>query len=213
MKKTFLILTAVLLFSTAVHAQEGYYASVKGIFSATEGKLDGIKDDYENLGLGFAVGAKVNRNIRAELEIAVRGEDSVSSPYYGYDGVYSWEGVDKFSVSATSYMINGYYDFHNQSAFTPYVGLGIGMAKVKYENSWVESWYQSGAFLGTDSDIIKISKTKMVWNIALGASYKINDRLNLDLGYRHMDYGSFTTLGSKIETQANEFGLGLRYDF
>lgn len=32
-------------------------------------------------------------------------------------------------------MVNGYYDFHNSTAFTPYISAGIGLARVKLKNN------------------------------------------------------------------------------
>lgn len=214
MKKLFLMVMAcVLCFSAAVKAESfSPYVSLKGVITDTTGTWDGDDDDFENMGLNFAVGTNVNKNIRVEFEIAHRDKDTVHLPYDGFDGSVYYEGQDNISLTTTSYMLNGYYDFYNQSAFTPYVGLGIGMAKVEYENVWTESNYVSGvyeAFAGK----FKASKTKMAWNIALGASYKINDKVNFDLGYRYMDYGSFTDSETKIETKSNEFSLGLRYAF
>ena len=177
--------------------------------------MDGDDEDYKNMGVNLAIGTNINKNVRVEFEIAHRNKDTGHLPYEDADGSVYIEGQDNVGLTTTSYMVNGYYDFDNQSAFTPYIGLGIGMAKVEYENAWSESGYDisSGAYLGTFSDKDKYSKTKMVWNIALGASYKINSNLNLDLGYRYVDYGSFTDSDTKFETKSNEFSLGVRYAF
>ncbi|MBQ8345981.1 MAG: porin family protein [Alphaproteobacteria bacterium] len=210
MKKLFLLLTAFAVFyPLGAKAQDfAPYVSAKGVMTDLSASLDGYDIDYENLGLNVALGTKVNENMRVEFEIAYRGEDSVNESYVYEDSGYLYGGQDDISLSTMSYMINGYYDFYNQSSLTPYVGLGLGLAKVKYENEW---WEDSS--MGIFSGKWKASKTKMVWNVAAGLSYKINEKTNLDLGYRYVDYGSFSKEESKFETKANEFSLGVRFAF
>ncbi len=210
MKKLFLLLTAVAVFYPfGAKAQDfAPYVSAKGVMTDLSASLNGYDIDYENLGLNVALGTKVNENMRVEFEIAYRGEDSVNESYVYEDSGFLYGGQDDISLSTMSYMINGYYDFYNQSSLTPYVGLGLGLAKVKYENEW---WEDSP--MGIFSGKWKASKTKMVWNVAAGLSYKINEKTNLDLGYRYVDYGSFSKEGSKFETKANEFSLGVRFAF
>lgn len=217
MKKLFaMVMASAICFSAPAKAESfSSYMSLKGVVSDTTATLDGDDEDYKNMGVNLAIGTNINKNVRVEFEIAHRNKDTSHLPYEDADGSVYIEGQDNVGLTTTSYMVNGYYDFDNQSAFTPYIGLGIGMAKVEYENAWSESGYNisSGAYLGTFSDKDKYSKTKMVWNIALGASYKINSNLNLDLGYRYVDYGSFTDSDTKFETKSNEFSLGVRYAF
>lgn len=217
MKKLFAMVMASAVCFSAPAKTESFspYVSLKGVITDTTATLGEDDDDYKNIGVNFAVGTNVDTNIRVEFEIAQRNKDTNHYPYDGYTGSVYVEGQDNISLRTTSYMLNGYYDFYSQSVFTPYIGLGLGMAKVEYENAWSESGYNpsSGAYMGTINGKDKYSKTKMVWNIALGASYKVNEKLNLDLGYRYVDYGSFTDSDIKFETKSNEFSLGVRYAF
>ena len=210
MKKLFLLLTAVAVFYPfGAKAQDfAPYVSVKGVVTDLSASLDGYDIDYENLGLNVALGTKVNENMRVEFEIAYRDEDTADESYAYETGGFLYGGQDDISLSTMSYMINGYYDFYNQSSLTPYVGLGLGLAEVKYENEW---WEDSP--MGILSGKWKASKTKFVWNVAAGLSYKINEKTSLDLGYRYVDYGSFSKEESKFETKANEFSLGVRFAF
>lgn len=211
-----MVMASAICFSASAKAESfSPYVSLKGVVSDTTATLDGDDEDYKNMGVNLAVGTNINKNVRIEFEIAHRNKDTTHLPYEGVNGSAYIEGQDNIGLTTTSYMVNGYYDFDNHSAFTPYIGLGIGMAKVKYENAWTESGYDisSGAYMGTINGKDKYSKTKMVWNIALGASYKINSNLNLDLGYRYVDYGSFTDSDIEFETKSNEFSLGIRYAF
>lgn len=215
-KLTFFVMALAIASSVPARAEDlSPYVSLRGVIADTTGSWDGDDDDYENMGINLAVGTKINENLRVEFEVAYRDKDTVHFPYNGISGSIYFEGQDNLSLTTTSYMMSGYYDFYNQSAFTPYVGFGVGMAKVEYENAWTENGYQypAGTYLGSLNEKFKASKTKMVWNIALGGSYKINNKFNLDLGYRYIDYGSFTDSETKFKTKANEFSLGVRYAF
>ena len=217
MKKLFaMVMASAVCFSASVKAESfSPYVSLKGVVSDTTATFDGGDEDYKNIGVNLAIGTNINKNVRVEFEMAHRNKDTSHLPYEGVAGSVYVEGQDNIGLTTTSYMVNGYYDFYSQSVFTPYIGLGLGMAKVEYENAWSESGYNpsSGAYMGTINGKDKYSKTKMVWNIALGASYKVNEKLNLDLGYRYVDYGSFTDSDIKFETKSNEFSLGVRYAF
>lgn len=82
-----------------------------------------------DFGFGFAaqIGYFVTPDIRAEFELAARFNDldrlNGQSPQLN-QGQYS-------AHTSLAYMLNGYYDFHNSSNFTPYLGAGAGVAFVK----------------------------------------------------------------------------------
>lgn len=75
--------------------------------------------------LGAALGYNFG-NTRLEGEIAYQKADEDKA---------SWAGVTSDAtgdVSALSFLVNGYYDFTNSSAFTPYLSAGLGFAKIKW---------------------------------------------------------------------------------
>ena len=218
-KLTLTMLGATLLFSTAVQAQETSikgYASVKAVATKTDGNFWGNKKKFNPKGANVAVGAKVGQNLRFELEYNHRESADKTETYVDNNGMLVFEGKEKMELSAQSYMLNGYYDFHNSSKFTPYVGVGFGMAKVEYDYTDNYDIYNAGtgAYLGSDRDTYHASKTKFAYNISAGASYDINDHLALDLGLRYIDYGSFSDAdGDKYKTKSKEVSFGVRYSF
>lgn len=100
--------------------------------TATYPATPGYSEEYEfdsGLALGLALGYKFGQ-ARVEGEVAYQKND--------IDDVTSSTGVrlsalGPFSgdAKATSLLLNGYYDFANDSAFTPYLTAGLGFAKVK----------------------------------------------------------------------------------
>lgn len=218
-KLTLTMLGAMLLFSTAVQAQETSikgYASVKAVATKTDGNFWGNKKKFNPKGANIAVGAKVGQNLRFEAEYNYREKTDKTETYVDNDGMVVFEGKEKMELSAQSYMLNGYYDFHNSSKFTPYVGVGFGMAKIEYDYTDNYDVYNAGtgAYLGSDRDSYYASKTKFAYNISAGASYDINDHLALDLGLRYIDYGSFSDSDvDKYKTKSKEVSFGVRYTF
>lgn len=134
--------------------------------------------------------------VRFELEYN-KTSDNESSFY--------WDDY-KAENSAEAYMLNAYYDFRIDSKFTPYVGVGIGSAKVKYK---MKEWTYSESF----------SDRKLAWQIGAGIAYAATDNVSVDVGYRYIDYGDFKKhfedwSGSySFSTRANELYVGLRYSF
>ncbi|MBQ9271317.1 MAG: porin family protein [Alphaproteobacteria bacterium] len=99
-------------------------------------------------------------------------------------------------------MFNAYYDFNTKTSFTPYVGFGLGGARMKLS--------------GGDR---AIHQTELAWQLGLGVAYEINEHFTADLGYRYIDYGDFSDYlivgenKTKVEAKANEIMLGIRYTF
>lgn len=147
-------------------------------------------------GLDFGV-------IRTELEANL-----LSNVDKTYDGI-------KTELKHRSVFLNAYYDFENKTRFTPYVGAGIGVAFLKAERSFdtEKDGYMS------DSD----TKANFAWQLGAGVSFEATDNLTFDLGYRYVDNGDVKlsnfapregdTFNDKIESNANEFYLGMRYSF
>lgn len=218
-KLTVTMLGGMLLLSTAVQAQETSikgYASVKAVATKTDGNFWGNKKKFNPKGANIAVGAKVGQNLRFEAEYNYREKTDKTAAYIDNGGMFIFEGKEKMELSAQSYMLNGYYDFHNSSKFTPYVGIGFGMAKIEYDYTDNYDVYDAstGNYLGSSTDTYHASKTKFAYNINAGASYDINDHLALDLGLRYIDYGSFSDSdGDKYKTKSKEISFGVRYTF
>ncbi|MEQ1558020.1 MAG: outer membrane beta-barrel protein [Methyloglobulus sp.] len=68
-----------------------------------------------------------------------------------------------------AFLLNGYYDFKNSTAFTPYITAGMGgyHLRLKGERSSV------------DNDL------DFAWQAGAGVNYKLDDRISFDLKYRY----------------------------
>lgn len=225
MKRIFAILTLLLMFGISGEAfaeGTGLYATPKFIMSIQDtGTVSkswpfagsGV-DDYSQftLGGGLAVGydfwPQQMIPLRVELEFALRGN---SERTWSDQGRYMDEVKGVWNNSTL--FGNLYWDFHNDSAFTPYIGGGIGMAFN----------YTGYDIKGVNGDKISMDdrNTNFAWNAGAGVSYSFNDQISVDAAYRFVGLGynevSTTYRGANLEIgnepYNNEFMLGLRFAF
>ena len=81
-------------------------------------------------------------------------------------------------VSATTLLINGYYDVMPQATWTPYVGIGLGVAHLK----------ENVALLDPKSPdpkpFVHDDANQFAYQGIVGASWKISDRAKANVDYR-----------------------------
>lgn len=222
MKKLLLSFVLVLAMATSAFAGDsGVYAGVKvmdSIQSTGKVSTSGAANFFDcgsysqnTLGGGIFLGYdffKQNGSpIRAEIEYALRG--TVNKDYNLKHG---GNGSLKYQYNFQTIFANAYYDFHNDSDFTPYVGGGIGLGIL---NNKVEVQWSNG------SDSYNETLTTLAYNLGVGCSYDINDTLTADFAYRFVGTGYHETdksirgqkIGLGTSNYANEFSLGLRFNF
>ncbi len=162
----------------------------------------------QNFGGSFAVGYDIftNYSLPARVEVEGyylgRGEESGRTQNLGGgDFNYSLES------QAKGLFLNGYFDLHNSSIFTPYIGGGIG-----------PSWVRSNGHLqgsGTPAN----TETNLAWNVALGMAAELNYNASVEFGYRYARFGEARTgISARGEYLDSTLGvhqimLGLRYGF
>lgn len=124
--------------------------------------------------------------MRTELEFYARGKaDTTYNLYKGHAG----HSDLKNEVSVNSLMLNAYYDFRNDSAFTPWVSAGIGYARIHQESTGSGSWdYGYGERVR-----YSISRSgpadNFAWSLGAGVRYDVTPDITLDLSYRYLDAG------------------------
>jgi len=120
--------------------------------------------------------------------------------------------------------VNAYYDFHNDSSFTPYFGGGLGLAFINTDADFgvtnsatpADTWVKS---IGSQTE------TNFAWNLGAGVGYAINDMFTVDLGYRFTSLGGAETKWGKDDVGGDwmqgktdnvymhQVALGLRINF
>lgn len=223
MKRILLVLSLFLgmvLFSTAHAENRGIYLVPKFLMTfqntgemERSSSLDGSDvGQYSQFTLGgaFAVGydfwPQQMLPLRAEIELALRGNAETS-----------WSGAFMDEVkgtwNTTTLFANLFWDFHNASIVTPYVGGGLGMA---FNYAGYDFTTRNGDRFSGDE-----RTTNFAWNLGAGAAFTINDHFTVDAAYRFVGTGynevsvssggNSYTIGNR--PYSNEFILGLRYGF
>lgn len=171
-------------------------------------------DEYNQFTLGGALALGMDFwtqqmvPLRLEVEFALRGNSEKS---------WTDRGLFTSNVKGTwnnsTLFANAFWDFHNDTAFTPYIGAGIGMA---FNYTGYEVTLRNGDTYSADDRF-----TNLAWNVGAGFSYDINEMISFDASYRFVGLGyneiSKTVNGVKTEIANepynNEFMLGLRVNF
>ena len=195
---------AIMLPTAAIAAPEGFYVGAgAGVnwtrdsdlnLQSTGGELDA---SFKVGGIGdLSVGYATAAGPRAELEFAWRWRNSIDSTESATPALRDLDG----RYRSIAFMGNILYDINTGTSFTPYIGVGAGIAQVHLkvadfsDKDWVFA-YQGIA----------------------GVAYNITNNLALTVDYRY-----FATVDPKFDlggvTTKGEYGnhtvlAGLRYSF
>ena len=148
----------------------------------------------------FALGTTIGNAGRIEVEVGARKNDRDEISFDDYDGDFDRDG----DVTTVSLMGNAYYDFKNESRFTPFIGGGLGFANVEYD---VDS------FIGIGDPDVKEDDNVLAYQIILGCGYAAIEQLSIDLQYRFFSTEDPEIDGIDVEYQSHNVMLGLRFSF
>ncbi len=209
MKKNLLIIFVCVLaffFSAPVYSAEGLYVSgnigfaVASDSDLTDSTVPGITVNIEfdtGLPFGAALGYDFNR-FRVEGEISYQKNDIDK---IGALGVFFEATGD---ATALSFLINGYYDFVNSSAFTPYISAGLGYAQIKFNNLNISG---SGFPDSSDDDSV------LAYQIGVGVGYAVTEKVTIDVKYRYFGTEDSEYDTTEAEFASNNFLFGVRVYF
>src|SRR3954471_2318519 len=149
---------------------------------------------------GLGVGYKFNDWFRADLTGEYRGKSnfhgSDSTTFNGGTGTDSYSG----SKSEWLFLANAYVDLGTWWCITPYIGAGIGAARVNIigfrDDGFAYFFPPFPAELRTSTYYADdASKLNFAWALHAGITYKVTQSMSIVLGYRYTDLGSGTTGG------------------
>lgn len=198
MKIKALLAGLLLVVSTTSALAAGPYVGASGGVSIvhdgdiTVSGLGTVTAEYDT-GYGFNVSAGYAMEpLRFEFEFGYKNADM--DKLSGPGGTAT---VPDTEITVLSYMVNALYDINIKSPITPYVGAGIGLLNGELKEQ------------GTKDD-----DTEFGYQIIVGAAYKVNRNLALDLSYRFQGAPSdFSKNGVSIEYNSSNIMAGLRYNF
>jgi outer membrane protein OmpA-like peptidoglycan-associated protein len=169
---------------SAAHATEGWYGKIDagysingdgasaidftpptptGVVPAGTIQLNNSKDLQKDwmgdVGLGYAF----TNGFRLEGEIGGRFNEIDKDATTGGDDIHAWSG-----------MLNGLYDFNRDGVIQPYVGVGVGAARLLTK-----------AYTPAVNQSVNDEDTVFAYQGLVGVGFKATEQLVLDLGYRY----------------------------
>jgi opacity protein-like surface antigen len=154
------------------------------------GEIDGSYSYTANKDSGVAIGLAPTGSTTTGLVVGLTPAES---------SMVTGRTTEKIDTRSTVMMVNGYYDLAERGRFTPYIGLGVGIAynRVEREHTTTEYGYAPVDPLSTTGYRAPLgagprqmygqnSEAKLTLAAAAmaGATVKIDHRTSLDLNYR-----------------------------
>lgn len=188
----------VALVAPVAHAQDaGWYfgAEMGAVFASdADTRIGGVGSDIEydpGFGLLGQVGGTLPYNFRLEAELGWRRNDvdALGGASAGGD------------INLLSLMGNLYYDIPTGTAFTPYIGAGLGGAHAMLDAPGIDDENDVWAYQGI-----------------AGVDYRISEALSLKADYRYFatdDFDVRAANGSAVETEyaSHNIMIGFTYRF
>ncbi|AXI43519.1 outer membrane protein [Sulfitobacter sp. SK011] len=169
------------------------------------------KQDFDPNGefaLGLVLGARVAPNVRAEVELSYSNSD-VDGTELTLLAPFSTDASG--DLSATSLLVNAWYDFETNSSWRPYVGGGIGYTSV---DAYVVSSQGPANFNDSDGGFS--------YQIGFGVTFPVGQSGTIDIGYRYRETPNLkltsgamggTAVFDDIDFKAQTIQIGYNYRF
>ena len=212
---------ATLALAPAAHAYQGVYGAIGAGLSYVgpdrdfESATFDSEADYDNgIGVYTTLGYDFSSNWRWDiLEFSYRQNDvrHLAGDGLGFSG---WPTGLTGEAQSMAFMSNLIYDFAgDDAAVVPYVGLGIGMARVSGE--------YNGPNLGAGTIGIDDKGWEFAYQGIAGLAFKLAEGLALDLSYRFFETteanfnGMLAGVPTSFNQEYNSHSLfaGLRWNF
>ncbi|HEX3441464.1 MAG TPA: outer membrane beta-barrel protein [Pseudolabrys sp.] len=124
-----------------------------------------------------------------------------------YQGSVVSSGDTTAKVDAVTALFNGYLDLGTWYSATPYIGAGVGAARLHATD-------YAAPFASGTSD----TQWQLAWALMAGFGYAVAPNLMVDLGYRYLNFGDLTVGSDAGATTlknlaAHEVRVGVRWSF
>lgn len=172
----------LLLSPAVVIAADGRYIS--GQIGASwlsnadfDGSVPGIRFSSEvefdtGIHLGVAYGHDFGK-FRVEGEFGYQSHEFKEVTDLEINGIPQGDRDADGDIDAFIFLVNGFYDIDTGTKWTPYVGGGIGFARLEIKDLFV-----AGIVRGDDDD------TVFAYQVAGGIAYEITEQIIADFSYR-----------------------------
>lgn len=212
LKQTLAVAALMACMAGGAHATEGWYGRLD-VGRSVDGGLDGdvsdgvstatFSPDFDDKWMGaLGVGYAMRNGFRLEGELSHRANNWGPTTLNAFDTDVTGD------ARALALMANLYYDFNHNGALQPYLGVGVGAARVRVGID--------GSGEGKD--------TRFAYQAMAGIAYAATERLTFDLGYRifrvrDLDVSEafaasgIQTPSSNVDYEHQAVTLGVRWQF
>lgn len=182
-----------------------------------------IANQYNVIGIGGAVAAGYeftwgsNVSLRGEVEGGVV-QQHVQSHQLGAIGTTLSDPL-AFGTTETIYgLVNAAMDYHVGNGFKPFLGGGIGYAKVDFQNHGVTLAAPVGTLGPGSVTVMDDTASGFVWQVGGGVGYQLDWRTTLEAGYRYFQVNDVELVAldgttSDVLIKQHQLQLGMRYGF
>lgn len=196
-------------------SSEGFYLSGAGgptwRNDATSTPNTGAQSSDVAYNGGYRVAGSVGYDfdpIRADFEIGYSKNDVDSQTHPQVNGGNEVDGLG--DGSAITLLINGYYDYHNSTQFTPFAGVGVGAARLSSNDVSANN----ALFTTTDD-----SDWVYAWSATAGLAYALTEHFDLTAEYKFLWTGdpemtdSAGTTSESDGVRSHTMQVGVRFRF
>ncbi|MGD0585870.1 MAG: outer membrane beta-barrel protein [Oryzomonas sp.] len=219
-----LIVAALPDISQAMPMRPGPY--ITGFIGATMPRRN---DDVTTTDFGTTPNPTFNERARFDSGVSIGGAGGFDFGFIRLEGELSYKEADINSISdntganryrdingnlgALAFMTNAFFDFHNYTPVTPYVGVGIGFATLHMSNTFATDQNNNRNLMYPRDD-----DTVFAYQLGAGLDIALNRRFSLDLGYRYFntDWASFSRdqlTSSGVRFESHNATVGFRTKF
>jgi opacity protein-like surface antigen len=143
---------------------------------------------------GLGVGYTFNNWFRADITGEYRGNSNFTGiDLITYPGGF---GADTYHASKSEWVVlaNAYVDLGTWYCITPFIGAGVGGARVTMANFIDQGIANNGGGALPGLAIgDNVSKWNFAWAVHAGLAYKVSPNLTFELAYRYLDMGDGLT--------------------
>ncbi|MBQ0712860.1 MAG: porin family protein [Porticoccus sp.] len=205
-KKTLFIILASLSVLTTAHAESWYISGQVGHTQTEDADWDdsGFSGEIEldnTVNYGLAVGKRINKNVRAELELSYREADLDKFCADGFGCGSNGLGGE---LETTLLLANVYYDFMPNETWHPYLSAGVGVAR--HDGTLSASNGALSVSASGDDNVF-------AYQLGAGISYDASERVQLVLGYRYLSSSDPEFASFDAQYDAQELNFAVRVSF
>jgi opacity protein-like surface antigen len=145
---------------------------------------------------GLGVGYRLNNWFRGDITGEYRG----NSQFFGTDALTfpGGFGTDTYHATKSEWVVlaNGYVDLGTWWCMTPFIGAGVGGARVSIANftdQGISTPLLPGPALASLAFGDNVAKWNFAWALHAGVAYKVTPNFTVELAYRYLDMGNGLT--------------------